>query len=333
MFGKKNLLAVSLERTGVNRLMNLWGCWRGVLVLNYHRIGSPQGTYFDHGIWSASAENFEHQIEWCKQETDLIGLADLDRELANPKARATLITFDDGYIDNYQTAFPILKRHQAPAVFFLTSGFLDDGRAAWWDQIAWIVRASLSDSIPENPWTKSAVLFDEPHRNQAIQSLLQVYKSIPWDETAEFLAYLGEVTGVGACPRPAPGSMWMTWDMVRTMRDGGMTFGAHTVRHPILARLSRDEQWREISISKLRVEQELSQPVESFSYPVGAADCFNDDTMSCLKEAGFRWSFSFYGNYARPGHSSPLNIPRIAIDPHLSTSRFRSMLTLPQVFT
>ena len=119
--------------------------WNGLLVLNYHRIGSPNGSLFDHDLWSATQDDFDEQVRLLAANFDVIGLDDLRPALDDLCAgarrswqsrRFVMITFDDGYRDNFELAFPVLESHGVPGVFFITSGFLDSGRLAWWDEIA-----------------------------------------------------------------------------------------------------------------------------------------------------------------------------------------------------
>jgi len=331
MTGKKDFLASTLYRSGLNRLLRSVGSWHGLVTVNYHRVGNPRGSYFDRGVWSCTTAEFEKQIRDLKRNTDLIGIKDLDDAMRDPNGRYSIITFDDGYIDNYEDAFPILKSLDAPATFFLTTGFLDEGNVAWWDDIAWMVRASLRKKLPTSPWT-SEIVFDEPHRNVAINELLKTFKVLPWNETRDFLTFIATASGTGRCPHPEVDGLWMNWDMVREMRQAGMDIGGHTVGHPILARLSAEEQWCEISVSKARIEAELGETISAFSYPVGQPDCFDETTKLLLKQAGYDWGFSFYGHYARPGHVDHFDVPRVPVDPYLSRNRFRGLLTLPQLF-
>ncbi len=330
--GKKDLLAQVLHYSGVRSVLHATGTWRGLIVLNYHRVGDPAGSRLDHGVWSASVAAFDDQLSRLARSCDVIGLKDLDRALLDRRGRYALITFDDGYRDNYEIAFPILRRHRLPAVFCLTTGFLDDRRVAWWDEIAWMIRSSRAPGLPENPWTGSPLEFDEPHRQTAVATLLTLFKRLPWEETEPLLDFLAEATGSGRCPIDVEGPTWMTWEMVREMRQAGMDVAGHTVTHPILARLSPEEQAFEVAQCKARMESELGEPIEAFSYPVGAPDCFDAVTQHCLERAGYRWAFSFSGGYAAAGQVEPFNLPRVAVSPALSAARLDALLTLPQLF-
>jgi hypothetical protein len=104
------------------------------------------------------------------------------------------------------------------------------------------------------------------------------------------------------------------------------------VHHPILSRLPIHDQWRQIEASTRRVAEELGEPVEAFSYPVGAQDSFDATTKSLLTRADCRWGFSFYGGYASAGPRDLFDLPRYPMDPSLTDQRLAALLTLPQLF-
>lgn len=330
--GKKELLANALDWSGFNRLARSTSLWNGLVVLNYHRVGDSDGSLLDHDLWSASAETFEQQVRFLSLNFDLIRIQHLDDLWKRRRGRYVLITFDDGYRDNYEWAFPILKAYNSPATFFLTTGFLDERKVAWWDEISWMVRSATQTVLPENSWTKTIISLEPENCDQSIKTLLSVFKKLPGEKTDNYLNFLAEKTGSGRCPQEITDQVWMTWDMVREMNEAGMDFGGHTVNHPILANHSEEKQRMEIEHCKHRIETEIGQSISSFSYPVGGKDWFDQRTRNCLKQAGYRWGFSYYGGFSRLGTHDNWDIPRIAVESEEPATLFRSSVSLPQVF-
>lgn len=331
---KRELLARTLQRSGCGRLLRSAGSWHGLLVLNYHRVGIPWHSDLDRALWSATTEDFDRQVREITREFDVVSLDDLDQVLSRRRGRHVLITFDDGYLDNYTEAFPILKSHGATATFFLTTGFLDVPRVPWWDEIAWMVRQSPRSELPANRWTGAPVpLDDHNERAAAIRKLLQTYKRQLGGQTDDFLVDLAHLTGSGRCPRQIAHELWMTWPMIREMRQAGMCIGGHTVNHPVLANLPAEQQDYEVGECRRRIVAELREPITAFSYPVGGRTSFDEQTLAALARHEFRWGFTYLSGYVRSRRYDRYCLPRAAVETDVTPSLFHSMLMLPQVFT
>jgi len=331
-FSKRRLLVKALERSGCNRVLSSAPTWQGLLTLNYHRIGHPDDSPFDHGLWSSTHEEFARQVAYLAKNFDVVGIDDLDDVLKKRSGRHVMITFDDGYRDNYELAFPILRQHRTPATFFLTTGFLDQPKIAWWDEIAWMVHTSTRSGLDRNVWTIQPVDFTTPGSQDAINVLLSVRKSLKQMEADDYLDFLADATGSGRCPGHLAEQMWMTWDMVREMQIAGMGFGGHTVNHPVLTSCPPDDQDREIAECLARIESELREAITAFSYPVGSPAAFDEISRVCLQSRGCRWAFSYYGQYVSSGRFDRYDLPRVAIESDMSFGEFRSIVGLPQLF-
>ena len=297
--------ATALRLTGLGAALRRAGAWRGLLVLNYHRIGDPASSALDGTMFSATAEGFERHVEHLARGCDVIGLNDVPAALGTRRGRRVLVTFDDGYRDNFELAFPVLRAAGVPAAFFLATGFLDRPGLSWWDELAWM---------------------------GAPPGAVAAYKRLPAYDGDAFLDFMGERTGRGRAGADAGAGLWMTWAMAREMRDAGMAFGGHTVSHPVLARLPADRQAEEIRGCAERLAGELGIAMHAFSYPVGSPDAFNETTKALVRETGCQLAFAFAGGYARPGRADPLAIPRTAVGTWLSIDELRGATVLPQLF-
>ncbi len=299
----------TLARLPLERALRLLGRWRGVLVLGYHRIGDGAGLPWDRAIWSASAEQLDDQLHTLARHAEVIGPADVEPALRAAPGRRVLLTFDDGYCDNYALAFPLLRARGVTATFFLASGFLDDPRPAWWDEIAWMVRRADR----ARPGVE---------QKRTIAALTAHYKTLPDGEGERFLERLADELGCGRCAKgmgEGEGEgLWMTWDMARELRAAGMAIGGHTVAHPVLARLSRERQREEIAGCARRLREELGEAMRWFAYPVGSRDAFTAQTAELLRESGVELAFSYYGGFAGPARWDPLDVPRVHVDAALS---------------
>lgn len=332
MISRQVLAANALEWTGLRWLSTRVTAWRGVLCLAYHRIGYAESWPFDRGLWSATPEGFSCQVGYIKKHCDIIVPDELDEAVKSRRGRYALITFDDGYRDNYETAFPILRTHGVKGTFFVTTGFIDQPRLSWWDELAWMVRTSRRRAVRASRWVPKPVALDQPDREQAIRALLRCYKNLPGRETNAYMDWLAEETGSGRHDGSRVSDFWMSWDMLREMSAAGMAIGGHTVNHPVLARLPAEIQQAEISGCVRRIEAELGRQVTTFSYPVGGLDAFNEETRACLIAAGIKTAFSYYGGIRSFDSWDRLDIRRIAIEMDTSPGFFRSSVALPSLF-
>jgi len=119
-------------------------------VLTYHRFPDPVGDEsFDDGVIDVTPEVFDRQVSCLKKHFTLVGVDELCAFAAGKPLppNSVAITFDDGYLDNYVRALPILKRHDAKAIFFLPTACIAERRVYWWDRVAYIVKLSPLDTI------------------------------------------------------------------------------------------------------------------------------------------------------------------------------------------
>jgi len=114
-----------------------------------------------------------------------------------------MLTFDDGYRDNYEKAFPILKRHGLKATFFVPTAFIDKRELSWWDTIAWMIRHSDATELPAGKWFPRPLPMTGEHRERAIYEALQKYKALPGRETANYMADIADATGHSSLPGTA----------------------------------------------------------------------------------------------------------------------------------
>jgi peptidoglycan/xylan/chitin deacetylase (PgdA/CDA1 family) len=292
----------------------------GVVVLAYHRICPKPPTPFDVGVWSATPETLDQQIRLLKRQFNVIGIEELADAVRTGRGRHALLTFDDGYRDNFDHALPVLRANNVRATFFITSGFMDGTASAWWDDIAWILHRTRRWKL-------------EPRsRERLIQEMLTAYKSLSIIETSAFLAELEQIAEMNRPTRADVADLWMTWDQLRAMRRQGMAVGGHTVTHLILSQRSPTDQAREIQQCALRIEQELGEPMRWFSYPRGKLDAFDDSTKQSAHEAGAELAFSYYGGYSRYDRWDSMDVRRIAVDADQSAQQFRAALRMPGVF-
>ena len=305
--------------------------WRGVVVLGYHRITPGRvDTPFEPALFSATTAGLDEQVRFATRHFEVVGPEAIGLD-PDGRGRRVAITFDDGYRDNFELAFPILREHGVQAAFFLPTGFIDEPRVPWWDELAWIARQSTRATLPEGAWLREPLPLDGD-RAGAILELANVYKSLPNERTDDFLEYCAEAAGTGRCDPEAGADLWMTWAMAAEMRDAGMTIGGHSVTHPVLANADAVVQRKEIEGCADRLDEELGVPMRFFAYPVGLPHSFDDTTRRALRDAGVKLAFSLHGGYLRPGRIDHYDVPRASVGLETTPRAFRAMLAFPGAF-
>lgn len=272
-------------------------------ILIFHRVLPAQDPLFPTEV---DARCFDRICGWLKDWFNVLPLDRAVRQLAAGKlpARAAAITFDDGYADNHGLALPILRQHGLTATFFIATGFLDGGRM-WNDTLVEAVRRTelpvLDFSglgLPGEPLGSYAMISPAARRT-AIAALIDRAKYLTTDARLGLVAALAEQAKV-----QLPDDLMMRSDQVIALHRAGMQIGAHTVSHPILARLDDATARAQMSDSRDQLQQLLDAPVPLFAYPNGRPGTdYNARTVALAQALGFEAAVTTGWGAARQGHN------------------------------
>jgi peptidoglycan/xylan/chitin deacetylase (PgdA/CDA1 family) len=328
--GKREALARWLHAVGIQSVLNRLPQRNSLLVINYHRVGDADSTPYDSGVFSATADEFKAQMEYVAENLRPVTLPEallfLEREEERNGRCRVLITFDDGYIDNFQIAFPILRRLGMQGVFFLPTSFIGTREVPWWDRVSYIVKSARNLRFELR--RPNAIKFDL-RASGAREVARQIVNLLRLSPPGDLERAVGELERVcdGASPDTSIDRCFMNWDEVRQLVEGGMTVGAHTHTHRMLAPLSEEEQRKELVESRSMLRDRLRSAVETVAYPLGAECSFTSETMRLARQTGYRAAFSFYGGLNRAGRTERFNVLRVAVDGQ-SVERFGTQSTM-----
>ncbi len=311
--GYARLLARYGRYAGLNRFLELLPTKPLLLALNYHRIGDPEQTPYDPGVFSATADELYEQVRFLKRRFHIATLDEgLDIIEGAPLRRtAILLTFDDGYRDNYETAFPILSAEGVQAAFFLPTSFVGTNHVPLWDQVAFIVKRCRKATFRLGcaPLREFDVAADGKPR--VIEQVLGLYKNAGQADDEGFIAMLEE-----ACDSPRPeGSerVFIDWSEAGAMLKGGMAIESHTHSHPPLSQVAGAALAGELTVSKRILEERLGRTVRFLAYPFGLPETISPEVFDAARQAGYRAAFSFYGGVNPPGKIERFNVRREAV--------------------
>ena len=299
---------------------NLFGSEK-VRILLYHRVLDLQREKDFCSLPGiiVSVKMFDEQMKYLSENYNVISLENLVDSLKNnlpfPK-KGVVITFDDGWKDNFSFAFPTLKKYNLPATIFLTSGYIGTNKIFWPEQVISILKSE------KNLKEKSKNLSDEIYPSviqDCLDELVQ-YKKPYWDiltDLIEYLKYSTEVkreviiddlkkrmksSGELFSDRPS----LLNWEEIGILEKNYISFGSHSINHPILTQLDKAEAKKEIFDSKREIEKKLSRPVLAFAYPNGD---LNDWVKDLVKQAGYLGAVTL-GSGLNDGHTDLFSLSR-----------------------
>lgn len=271
-------------------------------VLNYHRVTDPHDPSCDtfKPNISATPEMFDRQVAYMKHNFDMVSASDITACVEGTgtlPSHAAIITFDDGYADNYTNAYPVLKQHGVPALIFITTDFVGLSKPSFWDVAACaFTHTEMTSAIL--PLTGKQTWSNESEKYGVMMRWIETLKTVPEEEKQNYAKQLPAILGVDSAEQRC-NNVFMTWDQVREMAANGIEFGSHTLTHPIMTRIPEEQVTRELLESKRLIEHELGKPVVTFAYPNGGHEDFNPAIIAELRKAGYTMAFTLMPGYNR----------------------------------
>lgn len=293
-------------------------------VLTYHRILAREAIspYFPQVV-SAYPDEFEKQIAWLSRHytpVDTLTVLEALESRARLPKRAVLVTFDDGYPDFGETAWPILKAHGVPATLFVPTDYPSETtRPFWWDELSARLVGTTQTRLTIDP-IGNLPLEDDEDRRVASARICAHAKTLPHQDA---MRWLGEVSReLGGNPELVS---TMNWDEIRALAADGVTIGAHSRSHALLTALPPEALGNEIAGSREDLDRELGSSLPIFCYPAGA---WNDEVEKAAENAGIRLAFTTQTGHNDLDRTRPLALRRLNITPRTTQRIFRLKLSV-----
>ncbi len=286
-------------------------------ILMYHRVFDPKEPldyYVQPGMY-VTKETFELHMEYLKNNFKVIALDKLIDKIKNNEKLTGYcsITFDDGWVDNYKNAFPILKKYDLPATIFLATGFIGTNKWFWPEEISFYLRKIIDGDIELNSLPsalKDIIQNQKLSEFEDINTVIEKFKLISPAKRHSVIECMNLCFPVKDKKR-----LLMDWAEVKEMHNSGLiSFGAHTVNHEILTQLETEEIEDEILLSKKHIEKELGDRVNLFAYPNGNS---NKKVVEVLLKNSFKGSVVTQKGYVE-SKTNTMEIPRIGIHDDMS---------------
>ncbi len=274
----------------------------------YHRVQTPVVLYHsvepnDHNplltgdIHNITPEILHAQLSFLKKHFSIVPVDEIVERLQSGKNVKGLgaVTFDDGYRSVFEHAAPVLEDTGITATVFLTTSLLQ-GDVLWRDKIRLLINTDnvskfLDFASTEFPQLESirAEFFYKDTKDPTRASTSQIVKSIDAFLAAEKLN----------CARTADNA-YISYDELKTRELKNLYLGNHTHRHFILATLTKDEQWEEITTTERLLQGLGAERSRVFSIPFGGPTSYNTDTLEIVSELG-------YSGYLRSNGTAPID--------------------------
>lgn len=321
----KQSLAYFLYFSGILFIYKYIKLKEKALALLYHRVltlAEQETTFSQNGI-IVSDITFNRHLVFLKKHFNIIDAAEFSRIIEEGKIfsdSSCLITFDDGWKDNYTNAFPLLKNQEIPSLIFLSVNYIENDDLFWQETLNIYLKVFLSETDSSILEEKNLIEFieryelndiiDSSDENRKIQILnfINNWKFKPEKKRIEFLKSFNNILDIDITQQNKC-DYFMNWDDIGNMESGNITFGSHGMNHKIVTQLSNEQLNEELSESKIELGKKLSKNVDTFSYPNGNYD---QETAKLVENLGYQFAFTTeYGFVDK--NCNLMTIPRINI--------------------
>lgn len=278
-----------------------------LIILNYHR--ASEGDLRRHLLYLRRHYRMLHLEEALEE------LYAADKKCKQLRDRRTplVLTFDDGYRDNYTHAFPLVCELQVPITIFLIPAYIEGGKCFWWLEGGRLVdHAQVNEATIEG---RTYHLDQQEERKALVQAIYtRVRHARSVQEREAFLEEGREVLAVPA-EVDSGGERVLKWTEIHEMEESGwISFGAHTMHHPVLAYLMNPaEVQREVCECRTVIEWQLGHPVRTFAYPLGRPEHIGEVALRAVRDASYEWAVTTSYGINTP-RSDPLRLLRIVGD-------------------
>lgn len=300
--------------------------YTGIIRLAYWRK-RRQGSYLTILNYHQAAEGGElrDHLRYLRRHYHVMHLDDaLDELYASPAQKKAqradwraplVVTLDDGYRDNYTHGLKAATELQVPITIFLIPGYIDSGERFWWLEADYLLaHTRVSEAHIEG----TVYHLDQPAKRAALRQLI-MQRTYYARSVAEREAFIQQIRQALGDPHELSESerlaLSMNWEEVLEMnKSAWVSFGAHTVHHPILGYLADPEEAAyEVRTSHTMLEQRLGHRLRAFAYPVGWLDQAGYAGVRAVHETGFDWAVTTIYGFNTPD-TDPYLLRRIETD-------------------
>lgn len=302
---------------------------RGVgAILMFHHVREPKRQEFRPNSHLEIAPAFLAAVIRRVRELGF-DIVDLDEALLRLAAGGhpfVVLTFDDGYRNNFVDAYPVLRREAAPFTLYVATGLVDGTAAPWWDVLGEIVGRSAKTRVEAGGRVIEGPTESAEQKYRMLDALIAAMILLPEDEQRRTVDAAAMAHGVEVAPMLS--EAMMNWEEIAELaRDPLATIGAHGVGHYALARLDAERARREITESVARIEAATGRSPRHFAYPYGSRDTASAREFAMAQALGFRTAVTTRrGVLTERDAKAPMALPRISVNGDYQSLRYLDLL-------
>jgi peptidoglycan/xylan/chitin deacetylase (PgdA/CDA1 family) len=292
----QKLIAVVIYYSGVIKILRLLGR-NYAKVIVFHSIADVESDFVKGtNVWTSAAKFAKH-LHYIRKRYRVISLQDLVSSLRSgriPK-NSIVITFDDGFADNFHVAYPLLRQYQIPATIFLVTDCIENKQPIWIQELCYLISKVGSQKIAEKLDAVAKELngpqfnpTNSSKRKLGLNKALEEYLAfaVKKEMRGEILTRLYSDFTIQKEKVLSQNEIFLNWDQVKQMQQNGITFGNHGASHTPLSALPSSEQKNEIQQSKHIIEERLGESFLPFSYPFGMGKYYTQEAKEMVINSG-----------------------------------------------
>ena len=285
----KKLLIKLIEKSKISLFIGNCLFPKRLIILIYHGVIRTPLKVADYCFLSEN--KFEEQMIYLKNNFSVVSLSDAIYKLKNRQVDRPIVvvTFDDGFLNNYEIAFPILKKYQIPATFFISTQLIDTDKTLWFCQLNHAISQTIKSSIVWKNERYSLI-----SNSDKVSASIRLQEKLKTFHHSQLLLELNCLIDL-LIEKPFDSNTlphefrMLTKKAIHEMSQSNLVeFGSHTHRHSILSLLSKYKQREEILTSTRIIEEITNNKCQFFSYPNGRIHDYNQETITLVQQYNFK---------------------------------------------
>lgn len=298
-----------------------------LLILCYHRVGLGGVPLYS----QLAPALFEAQMRYLRKHYRLVSLEEGFHALQESQACGPMVavTFDDGYRDIYTHAFPVLRKYEIPATVYLIAESMETGVVGWYDRIFLALQVFPATQIEvELDRRETFQLTSSKTRFRAALEIVSRLRTLSNGRRRQICQELE--TRISLQPEHLRNKI-LTWQQVAAMQDAGVTFGSHTMSHPVVSQLAETEMKRELADAKKLLEMKLGRTVNDFAFPFGHFEDCGAAATNLLANTGYRSGVTTVPG-VNTNKTNPFALRRVQVDESHNLAQFALLLNQHLLF-